>query len=92
MKVDELIGSLQTFEMTFDDKPEKKLKSLTFKSEESQSEDCLSEAIALLTKKFNKSVNKVRAKWRTNVSDKTSNIKSQGMSKEENNSEEDAEI
>ena len=66
MKVDELIGSLQTFEMTFEDIPENKMKNLAFKSEESQSEDCLSEAIALLTKKFNESVNRVRAKWRTN--------------------------
>ncbi|KAK2362825.1 gag-protease polyprotein [Trifolium repens] len=92
MKVDELIGSLQTFEMTFEDRPEKKLKNLAFKSEESQKEDCLSEAIALLTKKFNKSVNRVRAKWRTNVPHKTSNNKAQGMSKEETNSEEETEV
>jgi DnaJ-class molecular chaperone len=83
MKVDELIGSLQTFEMTSEDRLEKKMKNLAFKSEESQSEDCLSEAIALLTKKFNESVNRVRAKWRTNVPDKMSNNKAQGMSEEE---------
>ncbi|KAK2356066.1 gag-protease polyprotein [Trifolium repens] len=88
MKVDELIGSLQTFEMTFEDRPERKMKNLAFKSEESQSEDCLSEAIALLTKKFNESVNRIRAKWRTNVPDKMSNNKAQGMSKEENSEEE----
>ncbi|KAK2411140.1 gag-protease polyprotein [Trifolium repens] len=35
MKVDELIGSLQTFEMSLDDKPEKKMKNLAFKYEES---------------------------------------------------------
>ncbi|KAK2363199.1 gag-protease polyprotein [Trifolium repens] len=92
MKVDELIGSLQTFEMTFEDRLEKKMKNLAFKSEESQSEDCLSEAIALLTKKFNESVNRVHAKWRTNVPDKMSNNKAQGMSKEETNSEEETEV
>ncbi|KAK2368373.1 gag-protease polyprotein [Trifolium repens] len=92
MKVDELIGSLQTFEMTFEDRLEKKMKNLAFKSEESQSEDCLSEAIALLTKKFNEFVNGVRAKWRTNVPDKMSNNKAQGMSKEETNSEEETEV
>ncbi|KAK2456842.1 gag-protease polyprotein [Trifolium repens] len=92
MKVDELIGSLQTFEMTFEDRPEKKMKNLAFKSEESQSEDCLSKAIALLTKKFNESVNRVRAKWRTNVPNKMSNNKAQGMSKEETNSEEETEV
>ncbi|KAK2374735.1 gag-protease polyprotein [Trifolium repens] len=75
MKVDELIGSLQTFEMTFEDKLEKKMKNLAFKSEESQSEDCLSEAIALLTKKFNESVNRIRAKWRTSVPENMSNNK-----------------
>ncbi|KAK2410184.1 gag-protease polyprotein [Trifolium repens] len=92
MKVDELIGSLQTFEMTFEDRPEKKMKNLAFKTKESQREDCLSEAIALLTKKFNKSVNRIRAKWRTNIPDKMSNNKSQGMSKEETNSEEETEV
>ncbi|KAK2362046.1 gag-protease polyprotein [Trifolium repens] len=91
MKVDELIVSLQTFEMTFEDRLEKKMKNLAFKSKESQSEDCLSEAIALLTKKFNNSVNRVRATWRTNIPDKMSYNKTQGTSKEETNSEEETE-
>jgi hypothetical protein len=45
IKVDELIGSLQTFEMALDDRPEKKHKNLTFTSEESLNEDSLLEAL-----------------------------------------------
>jgi hypothetical protein len=78
--------------MSFDDKPKKKLKNLAFTSEESPSEDHLSEAIALISKKFNKSLNKIQARWKTNVPDKTSNNKAQGMSKEETNSEEETEV
>jgi hypothetical protein len=92
IKVDELIGSLQTFEMSFDDKLEKKLKNLAFTSEESPSEDNLSEAIAHISKKFNKSLNKIQARWRTNVPDKTSNIRSKGKPKDDNSSEQDREV
>jgi hypothetical protein len=92
IKVDELIGSLRTFEMSFDDKPERKLKNLAFTSEKSQSEDSLSEAIALISKKFNKSLDKIQARWRTNVPDKTSNIRSLGKPKEDNFSEQDREV
>jgi hypothetical protein len=87
MKVDELIGSLQTFEMSLDDRPEKKLKNLTFTYGESPTEDNLSEA--LISKKFNKSLNKIQARWRTNVPDKMSNIKQQNKSKEDISSEQD---
>jgi hypothetical protein len=75
--------------MSFDDKPEKKLNDLAFASEESPSEDNLSEAIALISKKFNKSLDKIQARWRTNVPYKTSNIRSQSKPKEYNNSEQD---
>jgi hypothetical protein len=92
IKVDELIGSLQTFETSFDDKHEKKLKNLAFTSEESPSEDNLSEAIAHISKKFNKSLNKIQARWRTNVPDKTSNIRSKGKPKDDNSSEQDREV
>jgi hypothetical protein len=92
MKVDELIGSLQNFEMSFDDRPEKKLKNLAFTSEESPTDDGLSEAIAFITKKFNKSLNKVQARWRTNVPDKTSNIKPYGKTKEDSSSEQNKEV
>jgi hypothetical protein len=70
MKVDELIGSLQTFEMSFEEKPEKKLKNLTFNSEERPSEEILSEALAFISQKFNKSLSKIQARCRTNVPDK----------------------
>ncbi|KAK2396393.1 gag-protease polyprotein [Trifolium repens] len=92
MKVDELIGSLQTFEMSLDDKPEKKMKNLAFKSEESQTDDELSEALAYLTKNFNKSLSQLQARYKPNVPDKRSNIKSQGKSKEENTSEQNKEV
>ncbi|WJX67455.1 beta-glucosidase [Trifolium repens] len=93
MKVDELIGSLQTFKMSLDDKPEKKMKkNLTFKSEESQTDDELSEALAYLTKNFNKSLNKLQVRYKSNVPDKWSNIKSQGKTKEENTSEQNKEV
>ncbi|KAK2402591.1 gag-protease polyprotein [Trifolium repens] len=92
MKVDELIGSLQTFEMSLDDKPEKKMKNLAFKSEESQTDDELSEALAYLTKNFNKSLSKLQARYKPNVPDKRSNIKTQGKTKEENTSEQNKEV
>ncbi|KAK2436765.1 gag-protease polyprotein [Trifolium repens] len=92
VKVDELIGSLQTFEMSLDDKPEKKMKNLAFKSEESQTDDELSEALAYLTKNFNKSLNKLQARYKPNVPDKRSNIKSQGKTKKENTSEQNKEV
>jgi hypothetical protein len=50
--------------MSLDDRPEKKLKNLTFTYGESPTEDNLSEA--LISKKFNKSLNKIQARWRTN--------------------------
>jgi hypothetical protein len=40
-------------------------------------------------KKFNKSLDKIQARWRTNVPYKTSNIRSQSKPKEYNNSEQD---
>ncbi|WJX72422.1 hypothetical protein P8452_56307 [Trifolium repens] len=92
MKVDELIGSLQTFEMSLDDKPEKKMKNLAFKSEESQTDDELSKALAYLTKNFNKSLSQLQARYKPNVPDKRSNIKSQGKSKEEDTSEQNKEV
>ena len=92
MKVDELIGSLQTFEMSLDDKPEKKMKNLAFKSEESQTDDELSEALAYLTKNFNKSLSQLQARYKPNVPDKRSNIKSQGKTNEENISEQNKEV
>jgi hypothetical protein len=89
IKVDELIGSLQTLEMTIYDRLEKKNKSITFVSEEELSKNNLSEAITLIGRKFNKSLNKFQAKWKTNVPDKMSNIRSQSKVKDEDNSYQD---
>jgi hypothetical protein len=85
MKVDELIGSLQTFEMAFDERPEKKLKNLAFTSKEGHSDESIAEAIAFIAKKVNKTLNKVQAKWRTNVPDKVLDIKPHRRVKDENN-------
>ncbi|MCI24216.1 gag-protease polyprotein, partial [Trifolium medium] len=43
--------------------------------------------IALISKKFNKSLNKLQARWRTNIPDKMSNIKSQSKIKDEDSSD-----
>ncbi|XP_057425914.1 uncharacterized protein LOC130719307 [Lotus japonicus] len=80
IKVDELIGSLQTFEMSLNDRPEKKNKSIAFVSnmDEDQSDkdpdENLSEDIALLGRKFNKVMRKFDRKARPNVADKRPDI------------------
>ncbi|MCI00988.1 gag-pol polyprotein [Trifolium medium] len=56
--------------MAIGDRPEKKSKSLAFVSEENHGEDDLSEAITFIGKKFNKSLNKLKTRWRTNVPDR----------------------
>jgi hypothetical protein len=76
IKVYKLIGSLQTFEMTINNRLERKNKSIAFVSKEDLNEDNLSEAITLISKNFNKTSNKLQTKWRTNVPDKMSNIRS----------------
>jgi ribosome-associated translation inhibitor RaiA len=104
IKVYELIGSLQTFNMSICDKLEKKNKSMDFISEENH-EDNLSDAIAFIGRKFNKSLNKLQTRWKTNdldktsnnsrnkdVSDKLYNIISQDKNKEEEKSDQDKEV
>src|ERR1044072_1532401 len=66
MQVDELIGSLQTFEMTLNDKLEKKSKNIAFMSntEEEKEESEMnffgefSKVLTLLGRKFNKAFKK----------------------------------
>ncbi|KAK2356863.1 gag-protease polyprotein [Trifolium repens] len=70
MKVDELIGSLQTFEMAINEKLEK--------------EERLSNDIALL-KKLKKELKKLDRNWRRNVSNKLSNNNSQRRNLGEDN-------
>ncbi|MCH92223.1 gag-pol polyprotein, partial [Trifolium medium] len=75
MKVDELVGSLQTFELGVSERSEKKNKSITFVSnvddEEEQSDmetdESISEAIVLLGRQFNKILMKVDRRPVTNV-------------------------
>lgn len=85
IKVDELISSLQTFEMTLNDISEKKKKGIAFMSNteeyEDQSKESFSEAIALVGRKFNNSLNKLDRKWMTNVSDKVPDINPLNKSK-----------
>lgn len=65
MNIDELFGSLRTFEMTLDDKSEKKSKGislqLTIKNDVSlvknkESDEDLAESISLLAKQFGKAL------------------------------------
>ena len=78
VKVDELIGSLQTFEIAISDKPEKKNKSITFVSNTEEDEDqggeSLLEAITLVGRKFDNYLKKLDKIWRTNITKKSSSI------------------
>ncbi|XP_057452263.1 uncharacterized protein LOC130744085 [Lotus japonicus] len=81
IKVDELIGSLQTFEMSLNERSDKKNKSITFVSNtedddlsEKESDENLSEAITLLGRKFNKFMRRFERRPRPNVPEKRSNI------------------
>jgi hypothetical protein len=85
IKIDELISPLQTLEMTINDRPEKKNKSITFVPEEELDKNNLSLGITLIGRNFNKSLNKFQAKWRTNVPDKMSHIRPQSKVKDEDN-------
>ncbi|KAK2403194.1 gag-protease polyprotein [Trifolium repens] len=70
MKVEELVGSLQTFEMNFSDKIEKKGKSIAFTSNtdnEEVDEEDLSKDIVLLGRQFNKILKSVDRRPRRNV-------------------------
>ncbi|MCH80649.1 gag-pol polyprotein [Trifolium medium] len=70
MKVDELIGSQQTFEVAMNEKPEYKIKNIAFVSntedDEIQSDESLSDAIMCLGKEFNKVLEMMKRKSRPN--------------------------
>jgi len=82
MKVDELVGSLQTFEMAIIDRSEKKNKSITFvcntNDEEVQcdmkTDEGISDAIVLLGKQFKKVLKRMDRKPRPNVKNMSSHI------------------
>ncbi|KAK2423029.1 gag-protease polyprotein [Trifolium repens] len=73
MKVEELAGSLQTFEMNLSDKPEKKGKSIAFTSNIDLSDD-----IALLRRQFNKILKNMGRGPRRNVQHIQPDISNQG--------------
>ena len=82
MKDDELIGSVQTFEMALNDRPAKKNKSVAFVSNTEEDDDqgekdvgeIFSEALALLGRKFNKALKRLDKISSTNVMDKSLTI------------------
>ncbi|KAK2456850.1 gag-protease polyprotein [Trifolium repens] len=74
MKMDELVGSLQTFEIVLDERGDKKNKSITFVSNtdegndqtEDEEEDSIADAIAMLGRQFNKVLKRVDRRNRQN--------------------------
>jgi hypothetical protein len=82
MRVDELIGSLQTFEMGMCDGSEKKAKSITFKSNTKEEEEeggpdideDLADDVAMLGRQFNKLVKKMDERSKANVKNIASDI------------------
>jgi hypothetical protein len=74
MKVDESVGSLQTFELSINERGDKKNKSVAFISnddeEESQTavegEESISDALALIGKQFGKVLRRVDRRARQN--------------------------
>ena len=79
LKVDELIGSLQIFEMGIIDNAEKKNKSIAFVSNTEEeckedNEEKISEAIAMLGRQFNKLIKIIDPKSRSNVKNISSDI------------------
>lgn len=75
MRVDELIGSLQTFELGLSDRTEKKSKNLAFVSNDEGEEDeydldtdeGLTNAVVLLGKQFNKVLNRMDKRQKPHV-------------------------
>ena len=82
MRVDELIGSLQTFELEISDGSEKKAKSIAFmsntkeKEEESgqDTDEDLENDVALLGRQFNKLLKKMDVRSKSNVKNISSDI------------------
>ena len=75
MKVDELVESLLTFELSINERSEKKNKSITFISNtEDEEEECdldtdggISNSLAMLGRQFNKVIKKMDRNPRSNV-------------------------
>ncbi|KAK2449300.1 gag-protease polyprotein [Trifolium repens] len=86
MKVEEVVGSLQTFEMNFSEKVEKKGKNIAFTSntdseeadDDLDSRGDLPDEVVLLGKQFNKILKRVDRRSRRNVEHIQPNISTQG--------------
>jgi hypothetical protein len=90
MKVDELIGSLKTFEVAFNDKSESKLKNIAFASNTGEDElkdgdsaENVSESIALIGKQLNRVIQRLERKLGTNAA---TNAKANQFNNSRNNS------
>lgn len=91
IKNDELIGSLQTFEMDISGRSEKKKKSVDFVSnidkDEDQSEkdikENFSDVTALIDRKFNNALKDLDRKQMINVLDKVCEISQQSKNRDE---------
>ncbi|WJX88834.1 hypothetical protein P8452_70878 [Trifolium repens] len=97
LKVEEVVGSLQTFEMNFSDKVEKKGKNIVFTSNTDSKEadndldtrEDLSEDLVLLGKQFNKILKRVDIRPRRNVQHIQPNISKQGNTSVKSKADED---
>ncbi|WJX19410.1 hypothetical protein P8452_09112 [Trifolium repens] len=97
MKVEEVVGSLQTFEMNFSDKVEKKGKNIAFTSntdskeadDDTDTREDLSEELVLLGKQFNKILKRVDRRPRRNVQHIQPNISKQGNTSAKSKTEEE---
>jgi hypothetical protein len=96
MKVDGLIGSLQTFELTINDRTEKKNKNITFISNTDEedvqcnvdTDESISDVIVLLGRKFNKVLKRMDRKSRPNVKNMQFDIsKNNGFQRKEKSNE-----
>ncbi|WJX25125.1 hypothetical protein P8452_14197 [Trifolium repens] len=99
MKMDELVGSLQTFESVLDERGDKKNKSIAFVSNteeeddqiEDGEEDSIADAIAMLGRQFNKVLKRVDRRNRHNWQgirfdiNKQQNIQKKSKPDEKNN-------
>ncbi|KAK2445253.1 gag-protease polyprotein [Trifolium repens] len=97
MKVEEVVGSLQTFEMNFSEKVEKKGKNIAFTSNTDSKEadddldtrEDLSDEIVVFGKQFNKIMKRVDRRSRRNVEHIQPNISKQGNTLAKSMTEED---
>ncbi|KAK2417459.1 putative mitochondrial protein [Trifolium repens] len=96
MKMDELVGSLQTFEIVLNERSDKKNKSIAFVSNtddsndqsEEEEEDSLADAIAMLGKQFNKVLKRVGSRNQQNGQSIRLDINKQQHSMKKTNPEE----